>query len=69
MTPAVSVPKETLAVVMTERALLPELESIRKNAKTRPVWRSGDAADMESQCGSRDGLLEFEAVGHRLRLA
>lgn len=67
--PAVALAGETLAVVVAERALHPELDGVGHHPEAGPVWRARDAADVEAEGGGRDGLLELQASGHRLRLA
>src|SRR5216683_2233386 len=55
-------------VVQAERAVLPELDQERFQAKTRPMWRAGHLADDMFGSELGDALLQCKAALQRARL-
>jgi len=53
---------------MAERALSPEFNFLRHDAVSIPVGRARYFAEAKSEGVERDGLFEFEAIVHGLRL-
>ena len=54
---------------MAERALLPEFNFLWHDTVSIPVGRAWYFAEAKSEGVERDGLFEFEAIVHGLRLA
>lgn len=67
--PSPAFAKKYAAVVVAEWALLPKFDFFRDDAIAGPAGWTWDLANAEAKGRGRDGLLEFEAAGHGLRLS
>ena len=58
-----------MAVVVSEGALVPELDLVGHDAEAEPLWRVRNVADAKTQRFAGHGLLQLEATRSRLGLA